>query len=316
MNTRRDFVAGLGAACLAEAVSGCRFFTGAASDFDESLAVFLSDPHVAGTDTGWRKDWTFTRCEFARRVAEVLAMRPLPRHVVIFGDLAIDHGEPEDYRLLAELLCPLRAAGVHVVLGTGNHDRRDTMREAFPGTAKSPVDGRIVSVTPIGPCDLVLLDSLKLTGPDANLKEAPVEGALDDAQQQWIADYIAKAARPTLVAAHHPLNELTACGRPLAKALHEAPHCCGWINGHEHEWRSLVSLSNRSDLRTLFLPSSGLWGDIGSVVFRASADRAVATLRLNDHWFHPPLKPGERKPSVWSDIVADNDGQRCTFSYR
>lgn len=47
--SRGGFLRGL-AACGAVGTAGCRMFTGAESDFDDSFAVFLSDSHVCGND--------------------------------------------------------------------------------------------------------------------------------------------------------------------------------------------------------------------------------------------------------------------------
>ena len=87
--SRRDFVRGLalfGAAGLARADEP--LFTAAPADFDASLCVFLSDVHVGGEENSPKYP-----CDKLRdAVAEILKMRPLPRNVVVFGDLAWLHG--------------------------------------------------------------------------------------------------------------------------------------------------------------------------------------------------------------------------------
>lgn len=316
--TRRGFLAAGGVAAASEFfASGCRMFTGVAGDFDEELSVFLADPHVCADPQ--YKDWLFTQGEFDRRIAEILAMRPLPRNVVVFGDLCFDHGDIRDYRLARKQIDLLVASGITVTIGMGNHDRRNTFLEVFPEYAKSsPVSGRIVSVVSLGGSDLVLLDSLK--GEDGSAR-GPTDGGLDVDQQEWIASYLPRCSRPTFVAAHHPAKELKIRGRKIAAVLQESRAVVGWLNGHEHYWMKEPVVSypweagNQDTIRGLYLPSAGLWGDIGYVEFHSMATEAWAQLVQKDYWFHSPLRKGEKMPETWTTIVGENDGQVCRFPY-
>ncbi len=78
------------------------FFLASAEDFDESLAVLLSDLHVSGLDgpphEGGKPRSTHPRAWLERSVAEILKMTPLPRNVIVFGDIAYLRGRIEDYR--------------------------------------------------------------------------------------------------------------------------------------------------------------------------------------------------------------------------
>ena len=315
-STRREFLSTAALAAVA-GVSGCRVFTGGAADFDENLSVFLADPHVCANPE--MKRWLYTQGEFDRRVAEILAMDPLPRNVVVFGDLCFNNGDVRDYRLARRQIDLLTAAGVRVTLGTGNHDRRNTFLEVFPEAAKgSPVPGRIVSCVSLGHCDLVLLDSLKAAD---GAERGPTEGELNDAQQEWLAADLPTRTRPTVVAAHHPARELRVKGRKMGSVLQDAPKAVGWINGHEHFWMKeplggyFWEASNQDTLRGLYLPSAGLWGDIGYVEFRTGPTAAVAKLVQVDYWFHDHLHEGEEKPETWKTIIAENDGDVCRFPY-
>lgn len=115
MMERRDFLRGAGAIGMAALMDGCRLFTGAADDFDDSLAVFLADPHVCDDDTQAR--WLYTREELDKRIAEILAMRPLPRDVIVFGDLVLDCGVAHDYEVARRKLKLLTDAGIRLTLG-------------------------------------------------------------------------------------------------------------------------------------------------------------------------------------------------------
>jgi len=312
--TRRGFLGGALAAC-GGSFTGCRLFTGAPADFDDRLTVFLSDIHVCGRDDFGR--WRFTRRELSARVAEILAMDPLPRRVVCFGDLAFGSGEKCDYAQAVALMRPLSDAGIRVIHGMGNHDCRNHFLEFFPESAKtSPVDGRIVSEVDLGTCDLVLLDSLQGDAPD---KGGACGGELNAAMQEYVRETLPKRMRPFLVGAHHPVYELKVGGQTLIRTLKESPKCVGWINGHNHNWMKepLVSWgeTNQDTIRALYLPSAGLWGDIGLVTLRTEAMCAVATLHQTDYWFNDELHAGERKPETWCAIVAENRGQYCVFPY-
>lgn len=313
--SRREILRmGVGAG-LAAGCPGCLTGSGGAAAFDDSLTVFLSDIHLCGRDDYVR--WLYTREELKKRVAEILAMRPRPRRVVTFGDLAFGVGDIRDYRLARTLLQPLADAGIAVVHGMGNHDCRNHFLEVFPDAAKdTPVAGRIVREIDLGTCDLVLLDSLQGDEPDKN---GACNGELSKAVQEYVADTFPKRKRPFFAGAHHSVYELRVGKRCVISALKEAPFCVGWIHGHAHNWMKepLVSWGekNQDTVRMLTLPSAGLWGDIGSVAFRTFGDHALATLDARDYWFNDALHPGERKPETWRDIVAENQGQFCRFSY-
>lgn len=123
--TRRGFLKGIVATGTAT-----KLFTAAAGDYDEDLAVLLSDVHLCGT--GRSADRRFTCGEFDKLIAEILAMRPLPRRVIHFGDLSLANGAVEDYRLAKEKIALLEAAGIEFVHMMGTHDRRGKFASIFP----------------------------------------------------------------------------------------------------------------------------------------------------------------------------------------
>ena len=96
--TRRGFLASLGAAALLPK----KLFAASKADFDESLAVFLSDVHVNGLEElDGKKISPMARNYLAATVAEILRMNPLPRNVFIFGDLAHAAGRGSMRRISA-----------------------------------------------------------------------------------------------------------------------------------------------------------------------------------------------------------------------
>ena len=120
---RRDFL-GLGAAAAASVFMPvlkadiCADLPGDASSarFDDNLVAFLADIH-AGAD----KKCSVARRKFKETVDEILAMRPLPRNVLVFGDIAYRCGLGEDYDFSRPLFRKLEDAGIAVTIGMGNH---------------------------------------------------------------------------------------------------------------------------------------------------------------------------------------------------
>ena len=97
------------------------------------------------------------------------------------------------------------------------------------------------------------------------------------------------------------------------------PTCCGYIHGHDHRWRvgwSDINYSTQDILRTLCLPSTGFWGDIGYTIFRQGEYSATATLVMLEYFYHTPHREGEEKPLQWTLIEQDNKGACCRFSCR
>ena len=288
--------------------------------FDDNLSVVISDAHVCGEDARAAK---YTPKRLAAFVDEVLAMRPLPRRVIHLGDLAYLHGHPADYAVSKPILKRLEDAGIELVFCMGNHDRRSEFAKAWPGRLEqSPVPGKYVSVTSLGTADLVILDGLQ--GADDRLLTdmGPGTGLLTADQFAWIKKELPKRKRPFFVASHFPVEEFKTSdkkhghlGRWLIK---NAPMCIGYLYGHIHRWRPEWihgAWSERKSLRTLSMPSNGLWGDIGYVTLRTGEDRAVCSLEMKDFFFPAePSDPNDR-PAPWRIKVEEARGATCTFLY-
>lgn len=112
---------------------------------DPTKAVLMSDIHICGElEDGVPKHYPYNPTSLKLRVAEILSMRRLPAHVLVFGDVAWDYGLEEDYRYASQLLQELMEAGIRVTLALGNHDRRAPFLSVFPEYAKtSPVEGSV-----------------------------------------------------------------------------------------------------------------------------------------------------------------------------
>ena len=310
---RRDFLkgaAGLGAAAIA---GGCATGGRVVNGFDENLTVFISDLHVSGT----LAKYDYTRRRLEKTVADILAMRPLPKRVVCFGDVAITYGRPEDYRASKPILMRLVDASIELTLTLGNHDRRAAFLEAWPEyRTRTQVPGRVTSVVSLGDADLVLLDALK-GADDRPLDDmGPVEGTIDPAQLAWLETWIANAKRPFFVGSHQ-FRDLYVDGQNPIGRLAKSPHAVGWIYGHDHTWcpdMQVASWADHAILPTLALPSTGLWGDIGYVLFRTSPDGALAELVQDDFYFQTPTAHAVR-PRYWDVRLSENQGKTMRFAF-
>lgn len=309
--TRRTFVLGLSAF----AAGGCRsLFTGAATDYDDDLTLFISDVHVSGLEP----EYAYTQEKLRDFVAEVLRMDPLPRRIVFFGDLARYHGRREDYAVAAKLLKPLFDAGIDFTMGMGNHDRHDFFFEQFPEQAKRTlVEGAMVSVAHLRDCDILMLDSL-----NASAEGGAGGGALSAAQREWLKRELPRWTRPVILGAHHHVNELRIDDANLSGLVRESPMVKGYVYGHVHRWSAGWFHRNQwrgahPVTRIASLPSLGYWGDIGWAEFRTTPRRATLTLRQNDFFYARPIGFGtdgvRERPAVWDEILAANRGATCDF---
>lgn len=256
---------------------------------DPNLIALFADTHATTAENNPHQREGLARC-----VRDVLALNPLPAHVLIFGDISFDHGETSDYELFKELMKPLEEAGVRWHAALGNHDRRAPFLSVFPdhNSGRAPVPDRIVTVVETPHADFILLDSCL---------EGPVHGGIDDAQRAWLRSALYDRKKPVFVGAHHPLKE-TGIGGLLAAS----PACKGYINGHHHTWQQQAE----GGVETLTLPSTGHWGDIGYVLVKLGADEAQFTVHQRDYYKpRPAAKPEDAKPE-WKARVKENDGDQ------
>ena len=311
MLTRRFFIGGMSAAF---AVGPRKLFAKEESDFDDNLLVFLSDVHAGAAKT----------CKCARKklkeaVAEILKMRPLPRNVLVFGDVAHVYGLGADYDASRPAFKLLEDAGITVTVGMGNHDRRSEFAARWPDAPKkSLVPGRFVHLVETSGVGFLMLDSLQGTDDRAQDDYGPVPGALSDDQQAFLRDFLAKRTKPVILCAHHAPGEMKLCGRPLSLVLVTTPCIAGYIHGHNHRWmrawlRNKDQKTPERAKHVLCLPSNGLWGDIGYATCRVSTGKVEVAPTLKDFWLSRPVSP-ERRPPEWDDILAEGRASGpCTF---
>ena len=308
MNTTRRnllkcFAAGAAAAAAPEA-----FAVAAKPGRDPGLTALLSDIHINGRPGGER----YQPGELDRTIAEILRLDPLPARAVVFGDIARSEGHVEDYVLARKHLQPLVDAGIELHLGMGNHDAQKAFFEVFPEyEARTRIPGEVVFTVDAGAVDFIMLDIL------AGGKEKD-GSCISKAQQDWIADALPKWKKPVFVCSHYAAGAVKVHGRGLNELMLKSPAIAGYIHGHDHRWRKDVTwkgwVSPRI-VKTLCLPSTGHWGDIGWALMRTSGKTAKVSLFQRDFWF--PVKdspePGADR-EMWRINTEENQGLSCTFT--
>lgn len=280
---------------------------------DPSKVVLISDIHICGEfKDGKPFKYPYNPTSLNLRIDEILALKPLPANVIVFGDVAWDYGLEEDYRYAAKLLKPLEEAGIKVTLALGNHDRRAPFFKVFPEYAQTtPVPGRAVSVVSLPDVDIVMLDSLAEL-PDLKPKQkTTVSGHVDDAQIAWLKEYLAKTDRPVILGSHHPLKEMPA----LSDVITGSEKVAGYIYGHNHMWNKGVAIL-RPRKGTHMVPTVGLpatfYGDIGFAVMTADAKGATLEFTSQGFWWPQPV---ENPPAEWLQRQKDLQDEKCSIVF-
>ena len=229
--TRRRFLAVLGAGavvCSSRALAQD-------NDVDESLVYLLNDTHIGEKHPADSPVPSHLR----QVVEELLALARKPAVVIINGDLALKDGQLGDYRRFAELIRPLRQAGIELHLTMGNHDNREAFYEVLKDDrlADPPVSARHIAVIETEHANFFLLDSLT--------KTMVTPGTLGEEQRGWLAQTLdARPDKPAIIVAHHnprlggdPLHfpgGLTDSAE-LWKLLAARRQVKAYIHGHIHD---------------------------------------------------------------------------------
>jgi Icc protein len=153
----------------------------------------ITDLHVVARDRlCYRK--VPTNEQLTQAVVHVNNLDPKPDAVIASGDLT-DHGRPEEYELLREILSDL-IPPVFVI--PGNHDRRDVLLGAFASEDYMP--------PPDAPFAHYAIDRypVRLVGLDTNVP-GHHHGMMCAERLRWLDDTLgARPDYPTLIFMHHP----------------------------------------------------------------------------------------------------------------
>ncbi len=194
--------------------------------------VILSDLHIV--PPGHDSHGVDTAARARRAVAELAANHADAEFCVLLGDLA-DHGAPEAYALLKEILAPLPMTQ-HFLLG--NHDHRANLLAAFPNVAHAG-DGFVQSVLDTKQGRFIFLDSHE---------PGHVNGVLCDTRLAWLAARLDEAkGMPVYVFVHHPpfdignwMDEIKLKSPRVAEVLKAHGDVRHIFSGHTHRHSSGV----------------------------------------------------------------------------
>ena len=299
--SRRAFLAGSAVVASGWALGNTLFAANDRPAADPHRFALLSDTHVAADRAAVLRGVTMAQ-HMAKAVAEVAALSPGPAAALVNGDLALGTGEAGDYATLLELVKPLRAAGVPLHLGLGNHDHRDRFRAALPEDDRRRADAtlnqRQVYVIESPRANWFVLDSLI----DTNA----VPGTLGEAQLKWLSDGLeARKDKPALVVVHHnpdpedPTRGGLTDTRALLALLAERGNAKALVYGHSHAW----SVRQVDGLYWVNLPPVAYVFQAGApsgwVDVKFTEDGATLELRCVDP-AHP--QHGEKHELAWRGV--------------
>ena len=194
------------------------------------LLCQISDPHVVekGTLAYGKVD---TPRHLERCVRKVLALPRRPDAVVVTGDL-VEHPGPVTYSHFADLIEPLK---MPVYLMPGNHDDPEAMWSYFGNTPMFPCEPPHYQYAIEDlPFRVLMLNS------HYDDSELPFFG---DRRLRWLDDELARSARPTLIAIHHPpmrtgIGFIDMVGADwytgIGEVLERHPHVLKIVCGHGH----------------------------------------------------------------------------------
>lgn len=151
------------------------------------LIAQITDVHI-GFDQGNPDEYNMVRLRAV--LARIVASPNRPDMLIMTGDL-VEFGDAESYARLAEAVsvCPFPVYPM-----TGNHDLRQPLLDAFPGTPSH--DGFVQYAIEQDGLRLILLDTME---PGRH------GGAFCEARAAWLkAELAAHPDTPTFIAMHHP----------------------------------------------------------------------------------------------------------------
>ena len=227
-----------------------------AADADPHRVALLSDPHIG--EKADEVDRDFNMHDRLKLVASEVAKLSLrPACAVVNGDLAHKTGTATEYKLFAELIEPVREAGIPLHLGLGNHDNFTRFAEGLEKLRPKdkPVEGKQVTVVELDRVNLFVLDSFD--------PKNTVGGILGESQLKWLAKALDdRKTKPAVVLAHHPLQfDAPKGGKASGIAdttdfwpiLKDRPQVKAYVFGHTHTWK----LAEKDGVHLINLPAIG-----------------------------------------------------------
>lgn len=205
------------------------------------LIAHIADLHVS--DDGLPVHDLVDTDAATRAVVDALkALDPAPDVIIAAGDLTHD-GDGVAAKRASKLLEGLPAP---VLVCTGNHDRRDSLRAAFGRHAGDATDAWMAYTVEDFPVRLIALDAAT---------DDPFVGAMPEAEADWLAARLAEQPdRPTILFLHHPPFET---GIDWMDAI-------GITIGREALWHAIAPHRNVLAILSghLHRPMAGVWAGV------------------------------------------------------
>ena len=206
------------------------------------LLAQISDTHILSPESDHPA--TSQRADCLRQCVSDIEQQQ-PDAVILTGD-TVQHGQPDEYAFLCELLAPL---SMPVYAVPGNRDDKLAMREAFGDKGFLPAAGDFLHYVVEGhPLRLVGIDS---TSPEER------KGVFCEERQAWLDSVLQEEPeRATLLFIHHPPFDvgdhyINGYRRPddaaaLAEVVSRHPQVVGLLCGHVHwpvecDWAGTVA---------------------------------------------------------------------------
>lgn len=268
---------------------------------DQNRVALLADTHISADPdlaypgTKWPgspvKESEHERVNMAKSLAtttkNLIALNPLPAHVIINGDCAMSRGTIAEYKELLRLIEPIRLAGITVHVTIGNHDNRENLWKLLPFLKKEQM-GIHAEVIELPHANLILLDSGR-------------KGILGGEQLNWLAQELDRRTnKPALIFGHfnpypnrgvRPIKGMSD-GSALLKLLAKRKHARAYFYGHTHEWQQ----DRRGHLHLINQPAVSYYfgkghahGWVDMKLTKTSADLKLHCINLK----HP--QHGERR---------------------
>lgn len=281
-------------------------YSATSADNSERWAL-LSDIHIHADQSFVSKQGTNMAENLKKVIADVLSEKDTLAGVIINGDCAYNSGLPEDYASVAELLQPLRDAGLPIHITLGNHDDRDVL-----ATGLGKLDGE--GVVPGKRCAVVETPLVRWILLDSLLHIPKVEGELGPEQLAWLEKQLADpSGKPAIVMMHHtpvlPPEPVPGEEKPprfgglldtqaLWDILNKSTAAKAHFWGHSHYWG--VEVGKEGDYHRVNLPTT-------AYIFKPDAPQGWVRASLNPKGMAIELrcidstnpKHGETHQFVW-----------------
>ncbi len=225
---RRSLLAGVGLSLSRDVFAANR-------PVDSNFWALFSDTHLAAQREQLGKGINMAD-HFEMVSRELLALPQRPAGLFITGDCAYSSGEKGDYKLLTQMLDPIRSSQIPVHIALGNHDHREHFWEvlAHEKSAKRPLPDKQVSLLKTRHANWFILDSLETT--------LATPGLIGRQQLDWLASALdANQKKPALVLVHHNPGLTGNLGLKDTMAFLEIirprKQVKAYIYGHTHTWR-------------------------------------------------------------------------------